>query len=59
MQDRLILERLPAYAPELNLVETLWWPIKAWELENLADDPTQPSETSIRSAKTIGSFGPS
>ena len=31
----LVVERLPAYAPELNLVEGLWPSLKAIELANL------------------------
>ncbi|MFB7031419.1 MULTISPECIES: aminotransferase class V-fold PLP-dependent enzyme [unclassified Streptomyces] len=37
-QDWLILERLPAYAPELNPVELLWSLLKKRELVNLAGD---------------------
>jgi transposase len=37
-QDWLTLERLPAYAPELNPVELLWSAIKKRELSNLAGD---------------------
>ncbi|MFG2425861.1 hypothetical protein ACGFWD_43695 [Streptomyces sp. NPDC048448] len=37
-QDWLTLERLLAYAPELNLVELLWSAIKTRELANLAGD---------------------
>ncbi|MFE9122365.1 transposase [Streptomyces sp. NPDC007172] len=37
-QDWLTLERLPAYAPELNPVELLWSSIKKRELANLAGD---------------------
>ncbi|MHC3475672.1 IS630 family transposase [Streptomyces sp. 7R007] len=37
-QDWLTLERLPAYAPELNPVELLWSAIKTCELANLAGD---------------------
>ncbi|MFF4158861.1 transposase, partial [Streptomyces sp. NPDC001678] len=37
-QDWLTLERLPAYAPELNPVELLWSSIKTRELANLAGD---------------------
>ncbi|MEV8395512.1 MULTISPECIES: transposase [unclassified Streptomyces] len=37
-QDWLTLERLPAYAPELNPVELLWSSIKNRELANLAGD---------------------
>jgi DDE superfamily endonuclease len=36
MQRRwLVVERLPAYAPELNPVERLWSSLKAIELANL------------------------
>jgi hypothetical protein len=37
-QNWLTLERLPAYAPELNPVELLWSAIKTRELANLAGD---------------------
>ncbi|MEU7688807.1 transposase [Streptomyces spectabilis] len=37
-QDWLALERLPAYAPELNPVELLWSSLKKRELPNLAGD---------------------
>ncbi|WP_432758528.1 transposase [Streptomyces virginiae] len=37
-QDWLTLERLPAYAPELNPVELLWSSLKKRELANLAGD---------------------
>jgi len=37
-QDRLTLERLPAYTPELNPVEMLWSSIKTCEPANLAGD---------------------
>ncbi|MFD3330606.1 IS630 family transposase [Streptomyces sp. NPDC058701] len=37
-QDWLTLERLPAYAPELNPVELLWSSLKRRELVNLAGD---------------------
>ncbi|WP_234309524.1 transposase [Streptomyces sp. NRRL F-5193] len=37
-QDWLALERLPAYAPELNPVELLWSSLKRRELANLAGD---------------------
>lgn len=33
--DRLLVERLPAYAPELNPVEYLWAHLKEHELGNL------------------------
>jgi transposase len=35
-QSWLVVERLPAYAPELNPVEGLWSSLKAVELANLA-----------------------
>jgi transposase len=35
-RSRLVVERLPAYAPELNPVEGLWSSLKAVELANLA-----------------------
>ena len=34
----LVVERLPAYAPELNPVEALWANLKGVELANLAGD---------------------
>ncbi|MFF3610058.1 transposase [Streptomyces sp. NPDC002463] len=37
-QDCPALERLPAYAPELNPVELLWSSLKKRELANLAGD---------------------
>ncbi|GGU50348.1 hypothetical protein GCM10010274_43820 [Streptomyces lavendofoliae] len=37
-RDWLTLERLPAYAPELNPVDLLWSAIKTCELANLAGD---------------------
>ncbi|NYE47997.1 hypothetical protein HDA32_003117 [Spinactinospora alkalitolerans] len=37
-QDWLTLERLPAYAPQLNPVEMLWSAIKARELANVAGE---------------------
>ncbi len=37
-QGRLTLERLPAYAPELNPVEMLWSAIKTRESANVAGD---------------------
>lgn len=37
-QDWLSLERLPAYAPELNPVEMLWSAVKGLELANAAGD---------------------
>ncbi|MGW7754523.1 transposase [Streptomyces violaceusniger] len=43
-QDWLTLERLPAYAPELNPVELLWSAIKTRELANhpATTSPTSP-----------------
>lgn len=38
-QDWLTLERLPAYAPELNPVELLWSSLKKRELANLMRRP--------------------
>jgi hypothetical protein len=40
-QEWLRLERLPAYAPELNPVEMLWSAIKTRELANLAGGPSR------------------
>ncbi|MEU9337140.1 transposase [Streptomyces sp. NPDC048290] len=37
-QDWLTLERLPAYAPQLNPVELLWSSLKKRELANPADN---------------------
>ncbi|WP_184582398.1 transposase [Lipingzhangella halophila] len=37
-QDWLIVERLPAYAPELSPVEMLWASLKTCELANLAGE---------------------
>jgi transposase len=37
----LVVERLPAYAPELNPVEALWSSLKGVELANLAGDTLQ------------------
>ncbi|MEU0402471.1 transposase [Streptomyces sp. NPDC006197] len=37
-QNRLTLERLPAYAPELNPVELLWSSLKKRDFANLTDD---------------------
>ena len=34
----LVVERLPAYAPELNLVEGVWSSLKGRELANLVTD---------------------
>jgi hypothetical protein len=35
---RLVVEPLPAYAPELNPVEALWASLKGWSLANRAGD---------------------
>jgi len=37
-RDWLVVERLPAYAPDLNPVEALWSNLKGVELANLAGD---------------------
>jgi transposase len=37
-RDWLVVERLPAYAPDLNPVEALWSNLKGQELANLACD---------------------
>jgi len=37
-RDWLVVERLPAYAPDLNPVEALWSNLKGQELANLAFD---------------------
>jgi transposase len=37
-RDWLVVERLPAYAPDLNPVEALWSSLKGVELANLAGD---------------------
>jgi transposase len=34
-QERIVLERLPAYAPELNPVEYMWGHLKVHEIANL------------------------
>ena len=34
-RGRLVIERLPAYAPELNPVEYMWGPLKTHEIANL------------------------
>ena len=47
-RDWLVVERLPAYAPDLNPVEALWSNLKGQELANLACD------TSARSSKRPG-----
>jgi len=38
-RSRLVVERLPAYAPELNPVEGLWSSLKAVEMANLTSPP--------------------
>ena len=40
-RDWLVVERLPAYAPDLNPVEALWSNLKGVELANLAADTVQ------------------
>jgi transposase len=37
----LVVERLPAYAPELNSVEGLWLSLKRVELANLTTEPAE------------------
>jgi transposase len=34
-QGRIVIERLPAYAPELNPVEYMWGQLKTHEIANL------------------------
>ena len=55
----LVVEPLPAYAPDLNPVEPLWSNLKGVELANLAGDtsttsPRQPSVASAGSAAATG-----
>ena len=55
----LVVERLPAYAPELNPVEALWSNLKGVELANLAADtsprsPPRPSGASSASERPTG-----
>lgn len=47
--DWLTVERLPAYAPELNPVETLWSNIKGTELANLCPNTIDQAITAARS----------
>jgi putative transposase len=44
----LVVERLPAYAPELNPVEALWGNLKGSELANLAVDTIAETESVAR-----------
>jgi transposase len=46
----LVVERLPAYAPELNPVEALWASLKGVELANLAADTLQDVIEGVRDA---------
>ena len=46
----LVVERLPAYAPELNPVEQLWGNIKSQELANLCVDTIAETEIAARKA---------
>jgi transposase len=52
----LVVEPLPAYAPELNPVEPLWSDLKGVELANLAgdslDDGTAAAERGIQRIRT-------
>jgi transposase len=50
-QGRLELERLPAYAPELNPVEYLWGHLKHHELPNFC--PKNPSELSHHTIRAL------
>ncbi|MFJ1869722.1 transposase [Streptomyces sp. NPDC088097] len=60
-QDWLTMERLPAYAPELNPVELLWSSLKKRELANLATtspmSPTPPNKASTASTTTLNFHG--
>jgi transposase len=44
----LVVERLPAYAPELNPVEVLWGSLKGTELANLCVDAISETEYHAR-----------
>jgi len=44
----LVVERLPAYAPELNPVEALWGNLKGTELANLCVDTLAETEHHVR-----------
>lgn len=44
----LVVERLPAYAPELNPVEALWGNLKGTELANLCIDTLAETEHHVR-----------
>jgi transposase len=51
----LVVERLPAYAPELNPVETLWANVKGTELANLcAETLDEPIKAARRGAERVG-----
>ena len=43
-RDWLVVERLPAYAPELNPVEALWGNLKGTELANLCVETIEQTE---------------
>ncbi|MGW3557973.1 transposase [Streptomyces sp. NPDC000963] len=60
-QDWLTLERLPAYAPELNPVELLWSSLKKRELANpqATTSPMSPNRASTGSTPTLNCPGPS
>ncbi|MEU0375300.1 transposase [Streptomyces sp. NPDC006283] len=64
-QDWLTLERLPAYAPELNPVEWLWSSLKKRELATTSPattsprSPTPPKRASTASTTTPNCHGPS
>ncbi len=50
------VERLPAYAPELNPVEQVWGNIKATELANLCPEAIDEADTAARAGlNRIGS----
>ena len=51
--DRLIVERFPAYAPELNPVEYLWSTVKGRYVANRCPDYISELEAAVASAKTI------
>ena len=51
----LVVERLPAYAPELNPVELVWGNVKASELANLCPDTIDDAEVAADAA--LGRIG--
>jgi DDE superfamily endonuclease len=53
----LVVEPLPAYAPELNPVEALWSSLKGVELANLAGDTLQ-DVNAVAGVASIGSGAP-